>query len=91
MSTEGDSDDDYTTPDDLALRRPASTEARAIADLALSLAALATDIGTTSRRVDAVAGAERAGLLVGLARQLGDAADAMHEARRIVSDMTAET
>ncbi len=79
--------DDFETPVDLGIRRNSSVEAKAIADLALSLAALAVDIGSSARRVDELEGAERAGLLAGLARQLGEGGDALHDARRIVSEL----
>ena len=80
-------EEDDKTPTDLGLRRPSTHEARAIADLGLALAAIAVDIGTSAGRIDALEGAERAGFLTGLARQLGEIGDALHDARRICTDM----
>lgn len=80
-------ENDDKTPTDIGLRRPATRESRAIADLALSLAAIATDIGTSAGRLDALTGAERAGFLAGLARQLGEVGDALHDARRVCTNM----
>lgn len=88
MTTGGKIDeDDLDTPADLGIRRNSSNEAKAIADLALSVAALAVDIGATARRIDTLEGPERAGLLAGLARQLAEAGDAMHDARRVITDL----
>jgi hypothetical protein len=78
---------DDKTPTDIGLRRPSTPEARAIADLGLALAAIAVDIGTSAGRFDRLEGAERAGFLTGLARQLGEIGDALHDARRICTDM----
>jgi hypothetical protein len=81
-----DNDDDKT-PTDIGIRRPATHEARAIADLGLALAAIAVDIGTSAGRLDQLEGAERAGFLAGLARQLGEIGDALHDARRVCTNM----
>jgi len=80
-------ENDDNTPTDITLRRPATHEARAIADLGLALAAIAVDIGTSAGRIDKLEGAERAGFLTGLARQLGEVGDALHDARRICQSM----
>lgn len=80
-------DDEFDTPIDLNLRRPASPASRAIANLALSVGALAVDLGTSARNLDELEGAERAGFLVGLARKLGEAAEGFHEARRLIQEM----
>lgn len=80
-------DNDDKTPTDIGLRRPSTREARAIADLGLSLAAVAVDIGTSAGRLDGLEGAEREGFLTGLARQLGEIGDALHDARRVCSNM----
>lgn len=85
--TTGDPVDEFETPVDLGIRRNASTEARALADFALALAALANDVGTSARRIDELEGAERAGFLAGLSKQLGDIAEAAHDARRIIADL----
>lgn len=84
-------DDDGTTPADLGLRRSSSLEARAVADLSLTVAALATDIGEVARNLDRLTGVERDALLIGLAKRLGDAGDALHEGRRAVGDMAGKT
>lgn len=75
------------TPVDIGLRRNSSPEAKALANLGLSLAAVATDIATSAGRLDGLTGPERAGFLTGLARQLGELGDALHDARRICTDM----
>ena len=82
--------DDDETPVNAGLRRSATREARAVADLGLALAAIAVDIGTSAGRIDALAGPERAGFLAGLARQLGEIGDALHDARRICEQMSKE-
>ena len=83
-------DDDGTTPADLGLRKSSSLEARAIADLSFAVAALATDIGEVARHLDRLTGVERDALLIGLSRRLGEAGDALHEGRRVVTDMIAK-
>lgn len=83
-------DDDGETPADLGLRKSSSLEARAIADLSFAVAALASDIGEVARNLDSREGVERDALLVGLARRLGEAGDALHEGRRVVTDMTSK-
>lgn len=83
---EGDNFDE--TPVDLGLRKSSSLEARSIADLSFAVAALATDIGEVARHLDSLTGVERDALLVGLARKLGEAGDALHDGRRVITEMT---
>lgn len=86
--TQNAGDDFDPTPVDLGLRKSSSLAARAIADLSFATAALATDIGEVARHLDSLEGVERDALLVGLARKLGEAGDALHDGRRIVTEMT---
>jgi len=82
-----EAEDDGKTPADLGLRKSSSLEARAIADLSFAVSALATDIGEVARNLDRHTGIERDALLSGLAHRLGQAGDALHDGRRVVTEM----
>lgn len=84
-------DDPEDTPIDLGLRRNASRESKALANCSLCLNAIARQLGEAASCVDKLEGTERAGYLAGLARQLGLTGDELHEARRIIEDMSRET
>ena len=85
-----ENDDDGSTPADLGLRRSSSLEARTIANLSFSIAALAADCSEVARNLDSLTGPDRVAILTGLAKRLGEAGDALHEGRRALTEMAAD-
>lgn len=85
MSNEnGHRNDDETPPGPVRIPSNRST---VLADLALSLNAVAQHCAEAARLVDSMGSAERGAYLHDLAERLGQLGDLSHEARRVMTDM----